>query len=148
MSIWTGMDTPVFGAEKAVRINWDRWDSAPKTTNRAPLAATIAPTFLPPATATFSPTPSISTDCFPLVEKGRRVRWRKSDERGCRKCKRCGGPIIWAQVIEDTDPKAKRGAWLKLDPDHLLHGCGGPRAGRFIDPKPKPTDGATNNGDK
>ncbi len=67
----------------------------------------------------------------PITEDGRPVRWRKADERGCRPCKRCRGPIIWAQVVEDTDLKAKRKAWIRLDPDLTPHGCGGPRAGRF-----------------
>jgi len=88
--------------------------------------------------------PSCDARPWPYLEEGRLVRWRKSDEWGCQKCKHCGGPFIWAQVVADTDPKAKRRAFFKLDPDLGFHGCGGPRAGRFTYEEGQPTHRGTN----
>lgn len=62
-----------------------------------------------------------------------RERWSLADERACTaRCKRCGGPIQWAKVIEDTaDPKAG-GRWMPMGPDLVPHSpCGGGDPGRF-----------------
>jgi hypothetical protein len=74
-----------------------------------------------------------STDHSPIVEDGRRVRWTLADERGLPRCRSCGGPIRFWKVTEDSDGKDV-GRWWITDPDDMRHACGGPRAGRFIDP--------------
>ena len=59
-------------------------------------------------------------------------RWSLEDERECSsRCKRCGGPIQWGKIIEDTaDPDAV-GRWMPLGPDLMPHSpCGGANAGR------------------
>ena len=74
------------------------------------------------------------------------IRWSEADERGCRPCKACHGPIIWAEVVSDTAPKAQRRRWMKLDPDLMPHGCGTPYSGRVVRRAPPITTTRLNGG--
>lgn len=88
------------------------------------------------------PTPeSASSSCIDNAgpnapAPGTYERWSLADESGLTRCKRCGGPIIWAQVVKDNaDPNNRR--WIPLDPDYMPHGCGGPNAGRTFTIEPE-----------
>lgn len=82
-------------------------------------------------------------------------RWRKSDERGLGRCRKCGGPVRWVEVLEDTrgasfvwktvpDKKTgkmkRRRRMMAVDPDGYPHRgtfginneCGGPFSGRVV----------------
>lgn len=51
-------------------------------------------------------------------------RWSLADERRCTaKCKRCGCPIIWGEVVETIGHVEDKRRWLPLDPDSSPHAC-------------------------
>ena len=121
---WT---TPTFPDSKPkTRVVAFDWSTKPvDPTPKRPTDAEAVP----------SPPESAPRGCTVPPLPGTYERWSPLDELDLPRCRRCDGPIVWAQVVSDTaDPKNHR--WVPLDPDYMPHGCGGPNAGRTFTIEP------------
>lgn len=60
---------------------------------------------------------------FAPVVRGK-PRWGLVDEVGLTKCRRCGRPVVFGEVVRTEGRCDDDAKWIKFDPDLSLHGCG------------------------